>query len=272
MNPAATSIRPEEQREPFSLGPQKAERGALLVHGFTGSPFEMYFLGEHLASRNFAVEGPRLAGHGATTAALRATGWPDWYESVSTALDRVRARVPKGRVAVCGLSLGGLLTLELARRRPGDVRAIATLATALWLTRGAEIVDRAYFRISQKLPFVAKTWLPKFAGSDICDPEMKRANRIATGSAGMPLASLHSLIEFGAHVRARLGEIRVPALVAHSRRDHTVPYACLDALVTGLASRPLEPLTLEHSFHCITLDVEREQIFARVSDFFLRHT
>jgi carboxylesterase len=265
-------VDPQTQREPFSLGPARAERGVLLVHGFTGSPFEMYFLGERLAARGFAVAGPRLAGHGGATADLARTRWPDWYATVSDALDALRARAE--RVAVCGLSLGGLLTLELARNRPRDVRAISVLSTALWLTRAAELFDAAYFRITKRVPLIARAVLPKLAGSDIADPIMKRANGIAQGGAGMPLGSLHSLIEFGRHVRARLGEVRTPALVVHGRRDHTVPIACMDAIVRGLGARAedVETLVLERSFHCITLDVEREALFGTIADFFERRT
>src|SRR5581483_10301797 len=111
----ASEVAAAEDAAPFSLGPATAQAGALLVHGFTGSPFEMRLLGEHLAARGLAVEGPLLPGHRSTTAALAATGWRDWLAGVERAFEKLQSRAP--RVAVCGLSLGGLLTLELARRR-----------------------------------------------------------------------------------------------------------------------------------------------------------
>jgi carboxylesterase len=100
---------------PFSLG--EGQRGVLLVHGFTGSPFEVRLLGEDLARRGFAVEGPLLAGHRATTREMRRAGWHDWLRTASEAFDRLRARVGQRRIAVAGLSMGALLTLELARSR-----------------------------------------------------------------------------------------------------------------------------------------------------------
>src|SRR4051794_28130513 len=106
---------------PFSLGPAQAPVGVLCIHGFTGTPFEMRLLGEHLGRRGFAVEGVRLAGHGGTTADLKATRWPDWLFSVEEAFQQLRRRAE--RIAVCGLSLGGLLALELARRQKSRVGA-----------------------------------------------------------------------------------------------------------------------------------------------------
>lgn len=250
---------------PFRLGPERAKAGVLLVHGFTGSPFEMRLLGEWLATYELAVEGPLLPGHGATTRALAATGWRDWIAGVERAFDALRSRVE--RVAVCGLSLGGLLTLELTRRRASEISAIALLSTALWLPRPADFVDG----ILRRIPITQKAALPKLAGSDILDPEMKRRNGVAQGRAAMPLSSLHSLIEFGHLQRARLGEIRAPALIAHGRHDHTVPFACLEALANGLGSTEVKRLPLDRSFHVITLDVEREQVFRAVADHFLPH-
>src|SRR5262249_36542029 len=85
----------EPDAAPFSLGPPQAEAGVLVLHGFTGSPFEMRLLGEFLAGRGWAVEGPCLAGHGGTTADLAATGWSDWVESADRALNQLRGRAQK---------------------------------------------------------------------------------------------------------------------------------------------------------------------------------
>jgi carboxylesterase len=236
----------------------------LCVHGFTGTPFEMRLLGEHLAASGFAVEGPRLAGHAGTTAELRATRWPDWLFSVEEAFDRLRARAD--RVAVCGLSLGGLLTLELARRRKQQVRAVACLATALWLPPGTLRFDR----LIQRTP-LRKLALPKIAGSDIRDREQRALNKIAQGRAGMPLEALHSLIEFGEYLKPRVHEVTQPTLLAHSRKDHTVPFACMDYLAKNLGSRSLVEIPLERSFHVLTLDVDREQVFRAVEEFVTTH-
>src|SRR5579871_2854406 len=108
-------------------------RGLLVVHGFTGTPFEVRPCGEALNARGFTVVGPRLAGHGGSIGELSSTRWPDWYATVENAFDELRARCDA--VALCGLSLGGLLTLELARRRREQVAAIAVLSVPLWLPR-----------------------------------------------------------------------------------------------------------------------------------------
>ncbi len=251
--------------EPFSLG--GGERGVLLVHGFTGSPFEMRLLGEALAARGFAVEGVKLAGHAGTTRDLARSTWHDWYRSAAEGLDRLRRRVDKRRVAVAGLSMGGLLTLELARQRGEDLAAICVMSAPLWLPPQAE----TFARVTARLPLIRNAALPKLAGSDIRDAEMKRRNGRAQGRAGMPLPALASLVELGAYLRDKLGDVETPTLLMHSEHDHTVPYACMDAIAHRLGTSEYKKVTLRESYHVITLDVERDTVFAAVADWFGRY-
>jgi carboxylesterase len=252
----------------FTLGPARSRVGVLVLHGFTGSPFEVRLLGESLAGLGHAVEGPLLAGHGAPTADLANSRWPDWLGSAEAALDRLAARAEK--LVVCGLSMGALLTLELARRRPNDLAAICALAPALLLPRAAlRLVE-----VTRRLPVVRSAALPKLAGSDILDREMRRLNGIAQGDAWMPLAALTSLVDLGVQVRAHLAEVRLPILLAHSRNDHTVPFASMEAVARGVSTprRDVRQLILDRSFHVITLDVERETVFHAVAEHVREYT
>lgn len=240
----------------------RGRHGVLLIHGFTGTPFEMRFLGEHLAGRGYSVLGPQLAGHCGTPADLGGTGWRDWYASVERAWGELRARVE--RVAVVGLSLGGLLALELARQRGDEVAAVGALSSPLWIDPWAM---RSIRRLGQSRLFGNLT-VPKWGGSDIADPELRRRN---PATRGMPLPALLSLLEVMETVRHHLGDVMQPAFVAHGRQDHTAPFACLEALARCLGSAEIEQLVLERSYHCITIDVEREALFERLEVFLGRY-
>jgi esterase/lipase len=115
--------------DPFDLVGD-GDVGVVCVHGFTGTPFEVRYLGEQLARAGFQVHGPRLPGHGTRVSDLDATRWQDWADAVEDAFDTMRMLCK--RVVVVGQSLGGLLALHLASRRP-DVVAVASLAAPLWL-------------------------------------------------------------------------------------------------------------------------------------------
>src|SRR2546430_6543846 len=102
------SMDPEKTR-PFELGPSDASADAcLLLHGFTGSPWDMRPLGDALAARGFRVKGVRLPGHGGEPEAMAGVSARDWEEACETALDSL-ASTP--RVFVAGLSMGALLAL-----------------------------------------------------------------------------------------------------------------------------------------------------------------
>jgi carboxylesterase len=86
--------------------------GVLLIHGLTGTPTEMRFVGNGLNRAGFSVLGMQLAGHCGDERDLLATGWRDWYASVLAAADRLREQVD--HLFVAGLSIGGILAVKLA--------------------------------------------------------------------------------------------------------------------------------------------------------------
>src|SRR5262245_4963531 len=114
------------QREPFELPGD--DRGVLCIHGFTGTPHDMRFLGASLAAGGRTVAGIALPGHATRVEDLEPLGHADWTAAVLRAYDDLAARCR--RVAVVGQSMGGLLALWLATRRPG-VAAVASLAAPL---------------------------------------------------------------------------------------------------------------------------------------------
>lgn len=240
-----------------------AMRGALLIHGFSGTPFEMEDLARHLSREGFLCETPLLAGHGSGARALGRTRWPDWLRSAEDALGRLRDRLsaPGGgapRIAVIGQSMGGLLTLLLGRRHPELVRAIAVMATPLFLRGYQERAIRALCRSP-----LAAVALPKVFGSDVRDPAMRRKN---PANRALPLRALGSLLDLMAEVRRQLPAIDRPALIAHALHDHTAPYLCMAELRLRIGTpRPvLRCLPLPKSYHLVTLDVERELLFAEI--------
>ena len=51
--------------------------------------------------------------------------------------------------------------------------------------------------------------------------------------------------------------------------DHTIPFACAEHLASHLGG-PVERMNLVRSYHVISIDVEREELAARVGEFFDR--
>lgn len=242
--------------EPWS-SPGGGPHGALVLHGFTGSPVSMRPLAEALADAGFAVEMPRLPGHGTSVEDLAETGWDDWLTEADRCLEAVQARTPDGRVVVVGLSMGGALTAALAEGHPelagivlinAPVGAPPELAAGLeeMMAGGVEIIDSI--------------------GGDIADPEADEVSYDAT-----PLRPLLTMLMAGEDVRARLPEIRQPVLIITSRQDHVVNPEDSDVLAEHIAG-PVERLWLEKSFHVATLDYDRDELEAATVEFARRVT
>lgn len=234
--------------------------GVLCVHGFTGTPYDMRYLGSQIARAGFHVHGVRLPGHGTRVEDLDATTWEEWADAVEDAFDTMRRRFE--RVGVVGLSLGGLLSLHLASRRP-DVSAVASLAAPLWLEGlNARVAEWAASGALQKLPI---RMLPKIGGSDVADPKMKGN----PGYREIPVRALGQLAQFMRIVEGELDAITQPVLVVHAEQDHTAPVGCAHEIAKRTKAARVR--ILPRSFHVITNDVERDIVAAEVIAFMRRH-
>jgi carboxylesterase len=109
----------EPDNLPFLLSPHGAQTAALLVHGFTATPWEMRLVGEALAEAGIASLAVRLPGHGTSPEELARTCWEDWFAAVEQGLTILEGEFQA--VFAVGMSTGCLLLLvkELSRRLKG---------------------------------------------------------------------------------------------------------------------------------------------------------
>jgi carboxylesterase len=245
---------------PFDLDGD--DRGVLCVHGFTGTPFEVRYLGHRLHRAGFTVRALQLPGHGTSVDDLDRTTWLDWAGAVDAELDELGRRCR--RIAVVGQSLGGLLALHAAARRD-DLAAVATLAAPLRLGGVGDRVAR-WTRSGGILESVRR--LPKLGGSDVRDPVARAAN---PSYREIPTTALTSLCDFMGVVDRELPQVRSPLLVVHARRDHTAPVASAARIAARAAARAIRTRILERSFHLVAIDVERDVVAAEVITFFEAH-
>ena len=96
------------EHQPFALG--EGPVGALLLHGFPGTPAEMRPLGEKLAAAGWAAYGPLLPGFGPQIATLGKKTRHDWLAAAQEKWQQVQAR--HQTAVLIGLSMGGALALN----------------------------------------------------------------------------------------------------------------------------------------------------------------
>lgn len=230
--------------------------GVLVLHGFSGSPWEVRPVAEAFAALGWTVAMPVLAGHADQPEALAGSRWPDWLASAASALDWLSARTE--RQHVCGLSMGGLLTLELARSgripRPGRLGLLApALDLPVWQKTGLRWVDRLGWN----------GWFRKG------DPRLPGGHR-QPGAPVLPLRAAASLVEFADRLHAAAHPLPLPLLALHGDRDPTVPH--------DLARRRFAPWqgpharwhTIPGGRHLLPRDVCGSAVVAEMTDFLSR--
>ncbi|MGH8115917.1 MAG: alpha/beta hydrolase [Rhodanobacteraceae bacterium] len=252
--------------------------GVLLIHGLTGTPAEMRFVGKGLNRAGFTVYGMQLAGHCGSEADLLKTGWRDWARSVREGADRLRREVD--HLFVAGLSMGSVLALNLAIERPQWVDGLGLYGSTLFYD-GWTIPRMA--RLSFMLPLVCGLGLFKqrrFMESFPYGIKDERVRlRIAgamldgqSETAGLPgnpwpsLAEFHKLVW---HVRPRLEAVRAPTLLMHAANDDIASVRNA-RVIERAVSGPTQTVLLDDSYHMITVDRERDKVIARSVDFFTR--
>ena len=182
-----------EGAEEFEIG--EGSVGALLVHGFTGSPQGMRALGDHLAANGMAATGVRLPGHGTTWQDLSARTHEEWAGAVEEGYDKLAGRCDT--IFVVGLSFGSALAIDFTARNPEKVSGVVLLASYIMTKDPRRFLAPAVRLVVQSLPGV---------GNDIADPDMREIvyDRVPTKAA-------YSMLQFIRGARAKL-----PRVSSHS--------------------------------------------------------
>ncbi|HET8539545.1 MAG TPA: alpha/beta fold hydrolase [Anaeromyxobacter sp.] len=220
----------------------------LLLHGLTGSTFELVPVARALHAAGMRCLAPVMAGHDGAVKELAGVPWAEWVGKARRDLARLDGA---RRTFVVGCSMGALVACALAHDQPARVDGLVLLAPALRLQPqgllGA-LLGRA--------PPLAGVVVPKRVGSDVSDPVMRKRN---PGMDGIPFGAVTQLEAFGRHVDRQLPGVAAPALVIQGARDHTVSVAGARRLARRIGSGPAELLLLPRSWHLVGIDVERDR-------------
>ncbi|MBZ5733312.1 alpha/beta fold hydrolase [Nocardioides sp. TRM66260-LWL] len=220
--------------------------GVLLSHGFTGQPSSMKPWGRFLAQQGYAVEVPRLPGHGTRWQDLNATTWDDWLGELSARYAALRAE--NDAVVLAGLSMGGALVLRLAADHAGpDGPAGVIVVNPAVSTK----------RLDVRLLPVLKHLVPSFPG---IAGDIKREGVSENGYDRTPLRAAHSMMQAWGPLRADLPRITAPLLYLRSTVDHVVDDSSEPLIVGGVSSTDVSVVRLTNSYHVATLDHDDERI------------
>jgi carboxylesterase len=179
---------------------------------------------------------------------------------------------------VAGLSMGAVLSLELAIRHPELVRGVALYGTTFRYD-GWAVPPIA--RLAFLLPLVCalgigrrRAFMERFQYGirnerirERIVTSMMAGDSAAGGLAGNPWPALAQFERLAYHVRRRLRKMRAPCLAIHAADDDIASLRNVE-LVRRRVPMPVETVLLHDSYHMITVDQERRVVIERTAAFF----
>jgi len=211
--------------------------------------------GEFLNGLGYAVEVPRLPGHGTTWREMNTTGWADWYGEVTRAYATLAGETDV--VVAGGLSMGGALVLRLAEDHP-EIAGVIVVNPAVATKR----------RDTRLLP-VLKHLIPAMPG---ISSDIKKPGVVEDAYPRTPLKAAHSMMRAWPRVVADLPNITAPLLYFRSTVDHVVDELSEPLILDRVKSSDVTVVRLEDSYHVATVDNDAETIFERSAEFIARVT
>lgn len=247
--------------EPFFLLGDSSKPGCLLIHGFTGTPKEMRWMGEFLNRHGYTCLGVRLAGHATQPEHMIRSRWTDWATSVEEGYQLLRGVTRD--IFLIGLSMGGVLALLMSARLP--VKGVVAMSTPsrlpgtdypIWFIRLVSSALR-YRPKSKELP--GSGWFDKVAYQEhISYPRN-------------PVRSAAELKELILEMRLALPKIDAPVLLIHSQDEKTILPDNLEYIYEHLThTSDKTKLYITGSGHVISRDANREQVFQAALTFIQR--
>jgi len=228
--------------------------GVLLSHGFTGQPASITPWGQSLAAKGYAVEVPRLPGHGTTWQEMNTTTWADWYAEITRSFEKLSSE--NDVVVVGGLSMGAALVLRLAADRPDLIAGVVVVNPAV-----------ATKRLDVKLLPVLKHLVASFPG---IANDIKKPGAEEHGYTKTPLKAAHSMMSAWPLLVTDLPKITSPVLYFRSTEDHVVDEMSQPLITGRISSRDVTVVPLDNSYHVATLDNDAEQIYEDSAAFVAR--
>ena len=226
-----------------------------IIHGYTGSTFEMHGLGKFLASNGFTAVGELLPGHGTSVKDCNSKSYRDWIDAVEKGYDQLAREFQE--VFVIGFSMGCTLAFHLALTR--NVPGLVIMAPAMYKFKSRKVYFSpivCHFKEYEVKRFKTPSddQLPKF------------------GYSVYPLKAGREVLKLTFRIRRQLHKVMAPAIVMHSTADISAPYENGPRVYDAVGSEDKQFITFNRSSHMLMYDCDKEAVWDATFQFVQDHS
>ncbi|WP_243388340.1 alpha/beta hydrolase [Bacillus kexueae] len=227
--------------------------GCLCIHGFTGGPYEVEPLANHLRKvTKWEVRVPTLPGHGESLS-LGGVRFQEWIEKAEEELVQLLQSCQS--VYVIGFSMGGLIAAYLSTKY--DISKLVLLsAAAIYMNPKQMLLD-------------IKQMIQDGIQRNLSENELflRYKNKIAQ----TPLSATRQFQKLVRYVKPSLRDVEVPTLIVQGELDGIVPvksahylHRVIPAVEKELLLLPMSKHLICHGDDFLTL-VEKVEVFLQVN-------
>ncbi|KAA0548718.1 alpha/beta fold hydrolase [Bacillus sp. BGMRC 2118] len=226
------------------------ERAVLCLHGFTGNSADCRMLARYLEKQGYTCYGPQYRGHGVPPEELVKYGPDEWWQDVQDAYNFLKEK-GYDKIAVVGLSLGGVFSLRLGYTVP--IKGIVTMCAPMYI-KSEEVMYQGV------LEYAAEYKRQEEKSEEVILQEMEQFKQ-------SPMKTLKALQQLIAEVRENVDMIYAPTFVVQARHDHMINTDSANIIYKNIESIEKKIKWYEESGHIITFDKEKEQLHEDVHAF-----
>lgn len=223
--------------------------GCLIIHGYTGGPYEVEPLAAYLREQtDWHVAVPTLPGHGSQLA-LENVSHKNWLTAAENALKQLGDKFDV--IYLIGFSMGGMIAAYLAAKH--EIDKLVLLAPSGKFLSFRQLSKDAKNIIADG--FKGKLWKNKLY------LHYKRKRGTIPFKANLEFLKL---VKFTRHY---LNEIDSPVLIAQGQQDGMVPYKTVYYMDKEITSKKKEVVFFERSSHLICLGNDKDTLNIMIHEF-----
>lgn len=190
--------------------------GVLMLHGFSGGPYEVKPFADYLQQHtDWTIEIPTLCGHGETLS-LKGYTAEHWLIDAEVAYKKMANKVDE--VYVVGFSMGGVISLYLAKRYP--IKKLVLLSAAVKYIAPKQLL--------KDLQNVAK----ELVLGHLKDNELFKQYEYKLKN--VPVSATVQFMRIVKMVEPYISSIQVPTFIVQGKCDGIVPYSTAQYLYDKL--------------------------------------